>query len=119
MSIAARETDVLDWLAQQYEPMVELLGKLVDTDSGSYDRAGVARAGEILRAHLEAHGLAVELIEQADGSVSIKATLASARPTTRTFSCSAIGTRCFPRARPPSARSGSRTLGPMARVWPT
>ncbi len=76
MSIAARETDVLDWLAQQYEPMVELLGKLVDTDSGSYDRAGVARAGEILRAHLEAHGLAVELIEQADGSVSIKATLA-------------------------------------------
>jgi glutamate carboxypeptidase len=80
MSITAREAEVLDWLAQQYEPMVALLGQLVDTDSGSYDRAGVARAGEILRAHLEAHGLTVELIEQADGSVSIKATVAPRRP---------------------------------------
>jgi glutamate carboxypeptidase len=79
MPITAREAEVLDWLAQQYEPMVALLGQLVDTDSGSYDRAGVARAGEILRAHLEAHGLAVELIEQADGSVSIKATVAPRR----------------------------------------
>jgi glutamate carboxypeptidase len=80
MSITAREAEVLDWLAQQYEPMVALLGQLVDTDSGSYDRAGVARAGEILRAHLEAHGLTVEQIEQADGSVSIKATVAPRRP---------------------------------------
>ena len=80
MPITAREAEVLDWLAQQYEPMVALLGQLVDTDSGSYDRAGVARAGEILRAHLEAHGLAVELIGQADGSVSIKATAPPRRP---------------------------------------
>ncbi len=40
MPITAREAEVLDWLARQYEPMVALLGELVNIDSGSYDRPG-------------------------------------------------------------------------------
>jgi glutamate carboxypeptidase len=54
---------------------VGLLGRLVDTDSGSYDKDGVARAGALIRDHLEARGIPCEEIVQADGSVSIKATV--------------------------------------------
>ena len=32
--------------------MIELLGGLVNTDSGSFDREGVARAGEVIESHL-------------------------------------------------------------------
>jgi glutamate carboxypeptidase len=55
--------------------MVGLLGKLVDTDSGSYDKDGVARAGAIIRDHLKARGIPCEEIAQADGSFSVKATV--------------------------------------------
>jgi hypothetical protein len=57
MTLSPREADLLGWLDTQYQPMVELLGKLVDTDSGSYDVDGVALAGRIIRDHLEARGI--------------------------------------------------------------
>jgi glutamate carboxypeptidase len=76
MTLSAREAEMIGWLASQYDAMVGLLGRLVDTDSGSYDRDGVARAGALMRDHLEARGIACEEIVQADGSVSIKATVA-------------------------------------------
>ena len=34
MTLSAREAELLGWLESQYQPMVELLGRLVDTDSG-------------------------------------------------------------------------------------
>jgi glutamate carboxypeptidase len=80
MSMTARETELLAWLEQQYEPMVGLLRDLVDVDSGSFDAAGVAEAGEVMRRHLEACGIACERIAQADGSVSLKATVAPRQP---------------------------------------
>ena len=80
MPIAAHEAEVLAWLEQQYEPMVGLLGELVNVDSGSFDAAGVARAGEVIRRHLESRGPACEAIAQADGSVSLKAMVAPRQP---------------------------------------
>jgi glutamate carboxypeptidase len=80
MSITAREAELLAWLEQQYQPMLGLLGDLVNVDSGSFDAAGVARAGEVIRRHLEARGLACEAIPQADGSVSLKSTIGPRQP---------------------------------------
>ncbi len=80
MSITAREAGLLGWLEQQYQPMVELLGDLVNIDSGSFDRAGVARAGLVIQRHLEARGIACESIPQADGSVALKATIGPQQP---------------------------------------
>jgi glutamate carboxypeptidase len=80
MTTSAREAELLDWLEQQKEPMIELLGRLVNTDSGSFDREGVARAGEVIESHFRERGLPLELIAQADGSVSIKATVAARQP---------------------------------------
>ena len=75
MTLSARETDLLGWLASQYDAMVGLLGRLVDTDSGSYDIDGVARAGALIRDHLGVRGIPCEEIVQADGSASLKATV--------------------------------------------
>jgi glutamate carboxypeptidase len=75
-----REAAVLDWLDQQQEPMVALLETLVNTESGSYDAQGVAQAGEVIQAHFAARGIATEILEQADGSVSVRASLAAGQP---------------------------------------
>jgi len=75
MTLSPGEAQLLGWLDAQHQPMVALLGQLVDTDSGSYDEEGVARAGAIIRDHLEARGIACEKIAQADGSFSVKATV--------------------------------------------
>jgi glutamate carboxypeptidase len=80
MMIAAHEAQLLAWLEQQYEPMVGLLGELVNVDSGSFDAAGVARAGEVIRRHLQARGITSEAVPQADGSVSLRATVAPRQP---------------------------------------
>ena len=75
MPITPREAEVLAWLDTQYEPMVALLGALVDTDSGSQDKAGVDRAGKILQAHLEARGIACEVTDHPTAGFFLKATV--------------------------------------------
>ena len=50
MPTDAREAEVLSWLERQQEPMLELLGALVNIDSGSFDQDGVARAGAVIGA---------------------------------------------------------------------
>ena len=80
MSISAREAELLGWLEQQREPMIALLEQLVNVDSGSFDREGVARAGEVIAAHLRERALPVELIAQTDGSISIRTTVDARQP---------------------------------------
>jgi glutamate carboxypeptidase len=75
MPITPREAEVLAWLDTQYEPMVALLGALVDTDSGSQDKAGVDRAGQILQAHLEARGVACEVTDHPTAGFFLQATV--------------------------------------------
>ncbi|MCF5826509.1 M20 family peptidase, partial [Pseudomonas syringae] len=50
------------WLSGQYEAMESLLQSLVDTDSNSYDKAGVDAVGDLLAAQLQADGIGVERI---------------------------------------------------------
>ncbi|MFK7702488.1 M20 family metallopeptidase [Pseudomonas caspiana] len=50
----------LDWLASQGEAMESLLQRIVDTDSNSYDKAGVDAVGALLAAELQADGILLE-----------------------------------------------------------
>jgi glutamate carboxypeptidase len=117
MTLSAREAELLGWLASQYDAMVRLLGDLVDTDSGSYDRDGVARAGALIRDHLAACGIPCEEIPQADGSVSLKATVPPREPGADNTHVLLLGHRdtVFPRgtaARRPFRVEGNRAYGP-------
>ena len=101
--------------------MLELLGRLVDTDSGSYDKDGVARAGAIIREHLQGRGIPCEEILQSDGSVSIRATVRPRAAAADAGHVLLLGHRdtVFPRVPSPSGRSASRAIGPMARALRT
>jgi glutamate carboxypeptidase len=117
MTLSAREADMIRWLESQYDAMVELLRRLVDTDSGSYDRDGVARAGALIREHLQARGIACAEIVQADGSVSIKATVPAGEPGRDNAHVLLLGHRdtVFPRgtaAQRPFRIDGDRAYGP-------
>jgi glutamate carboxypeptidase len=55
------EQEILDWLGGQRGPMLALLETLVNTDSGSYDKAGVDAVGNHIRTFLGEHGIATEV----------------------------------------------------------
>lgn len=52
-----RERQITAWLAQQRPAMIELLGRLVNADSGTYDKAGVDACGEELKTFFRSLGL--------------------------------------------------------------
>ncbi|CAC9689520.1 glutamate carboxypeptidase [Comamonas aquatica] len=54
----------LQWLAEQASAMQALLQQVVDTDSGSGDVEGVQRVAALLRARLEAAGIAVQTLPE-------------------------------------------------------
>jgi len=58
MALNAREQEVLEALDRVHDDMVELLRKLVNIDSGSYNKAGVDAVVSALQEHLEARGVA-------------------------------------------------------------
>ena len=60
------KTAALQWLATQREPMIRLLQRLVDTDSNSYDKAGVDAVGAVLTAALAEDGIEVVRTPVAD-----------------------------------------------------
>ena len=55
--------------------MLALIERLVNTDSGSYDKAGVDRVGDLLKAHYRGMGLESETEANATYGEAIKATL--------------------------------------------
>jgi glutamate carboxypeptidase len=117
MPMTPREALVLGWLEQQRDAMLALLGELVNTDSGSFDKEGVARAGHIIESHLMARGLPCELIAQGDGSVSIRSTLPAHQPAASNAHVLLLGHRdtVFPKgtaAARPFRVEGDRAYGP-------
>jgi glutamate carboxypeptidase len=58
--MSANAQDALQWLAGQREAMEALLQRIVNTDSNSYDKAGVDAVGALLAAELEADGILLE-----------------------------------------------------------
>lgn len=57
---AASKSDVIHWLADHRQAMVDLLRDLVNADSGTYDKAGVDAAGAVLTDFWRAHGIDVQ-----------------------------------------------------------
>lgn len=62
MTPSRNEQEILDWLAGERGAMLALLADLVNTDSGSYDKAGVDAVGARLRGFLEGEGIACETL---------------------------------------------------------
>jgi len=50
------------WLAEQQPNMLAELQRMVNTDGGSYDKAGVDAVGAQIRAFLEGHGIVVQSV---------------------------------------------------------
>ena len=55
---------IMAWLDDQRPAMEALLERIVNTDSGSFDHAGVNEVGAIIKAHLEDRGIATKVIER-------------------------------------------------------
>ncbi|MBW8268757.1 M20 family metallopeptidase [Caldovatus aquaticus] len=70
------ELRITAWLAGQREAMVEALREMVNTDGGSYDKAGVDAVGAQVRRFLEAHGIPVETIPRERYGDCLRATVA-------------------------------------------
>ena len=73
MTIGTEEARLLGWLEGQQEAMIELLGQLVNTDSGSFDLEGVDRVGHILRDQLERRGVVCAMIPCPEAGFCLRA----------------------------------------------
>ena len=71
----SEERQVLDWLAQQRPAMLALLETLVNTDSNTYDKAGVDAVGAHVRRFFDGHGIAHDSIANERFGDAIRATL--------------------------------------------
>ena len=75
MNLASPEAAITDWLATQKQAMLDLLERLVNTDSGSYDKPGVDAVGAQIKAFFDSHGIAVETIPGATKGDVLRAVL--------------------------------------------
>jgi glutamate carboxypeptidase len=71
------EQQILDWLAGQHGAMLALLETLVNTDGGSYDKAGVDAVGGHIRSFLDGHGIETRVTPDATFGDAIDATVAA------------------------------------------
>ncbi len=60
-----KDLQITAWLATQQAAMLAMLGEMVDTDSGSYNKPGIDAVGAVVQRFLAAHGIPVETIRQA------------------------------------------------------
>ncbi|KZD25373.1 M20 family metallopeptidase [Tardiphaga robiniae] len=51
------ETKIIDWLASQKQPMIDLLRDVVNIDSGSFDKEGVDAVGARFEQHFAEYGI--------------------------------------------------------------
>ena len=63
------------WLAEHEPQMISLLEKLVNTDSGSYDKAGVDAVADVLREFFQEQGIATETIPIETHGDALRATV--------------------------------------------
>ena len=62
MNTETTEAKISAWLATQHGAMLQALEAMVNTDGGSYDKAGVDAVGAQVKAFCEAHGLSIETV---------------------------------------------------------
>jgi glutamate carboxypeptidase len=75
-TLSARESQVLDWLGASQAQMLDLLQRIVDIDSGSYQKAGVDAVIGQLRGHLEQSGVSCEIHRNLEAGNCMRASLA-------------------------------------------
>jgi glutamate carboxypeptidase len=61
VKLSPNEAKLTDWLSAQKDAMLELIGELVNIDSGSYDKSGVEAVGRRLVRFFEENGLIVAI----------------------------------------------------------
>jgi glutamate carboxypeptidase len=69
---------IMDWLAASKGDMLELLEQLVNTESWSYNKAGVDEVGEKIAAFLQGHGIDVTRIPVETHGDSFRASIGAA-----------------------------------------
>jgi glutamate carboxypeptidase len=75
MTATGSEGEILSWLAQQREAMVAALREMVDTDGGSYDKAGVDKVGAQVARFMAAHGIPIQTLPQQRFGDCLRATV--------------------------------------------
>lgn len=70
------ETQISAWLATQQDAMTELLRRMVDIDSGSYNKPGIDAVGGVVKEFLASHGIPVETVAQPKHGDCLRATVA-------------------------------------------
>lgn len=73
------ESKLITWLSERQQDMVELLERLVNIDSGSYDKAGVDAVGAELIKFLSDHGVSTEIIPLENHGDAIRASTGHSR----------------------------------------
>jgi glutamate carboxypeptidase len=74
------EQKIIEWLGGQRDAMLALLRTLVNTDSGSYDKAGVDAVGGHILNFLRDHGIPTEVMPDDKFGDAISATVAQTSP---------------------------------------
>jgi glutamate carboxypeptidase len=119
------EALIVEWLGAQQGAMLAALREMVNTDGGSYDKAGVDAVGAQVRRFCEAHGIPVETVprekhgdclkarvEGGDGGAAPAANRGNAR---RTVVLMGHRDTVFPKGEPerrPFRVEGGRAYGP-------
>jgi len=75
MTAAPTEAAITAWLATQRQAMLAMLERMVNTDSGSADKAGVDSVGEQIKAFFAEHGIPVEVTPGAQQGDVLRAVL--------------------------------------------
>ena len=76
MTANSPEPAITAWLATQQDAMLGVLEAMVNTDGGSYDKAGVDAVGRIVQDVLAGHDIPVEVIPRERHGDCLKATVA-------------------------------------------
>jgi glutamate carboxypeptidase len=111
------ESKVLEWLGSQRPAMLALIEALVNTDGGSYDKAGVDAVGGHIRRFLDANGIASEVTPNDRFGDAISATVGqdSGRLGNRPILLMGHRDTVFPKGEParrPFKIEGDRAYGP-------
>jgi glutamate carboxypeptidase len=113
--LSPHEAKLTDWLSAQKDAMLELIGELVNIDSGSYDKAGVEAVGERLVRFFEENGLIVALEPHATFAPAIHVRLDATRSNERPIVLMGHRDTVFPKgeaARRPFRVENGRAYGP-------
>ena len=74
-ALTEAERKVVEWIADERAATLGLIEALVNTDSGSLDKAGVDAAGERIRGFLAARGIACDVVRNDRYGDGIRATV--------------------------------------------